>query len=245
MFIIPMVGLSSRFFREGYTLPKYQLPLWGATVFTHVMNSFKSYFETDDFLFLIRDDKNTISFINNEVTRLGIKNYSSILFKNDTRGQAETVYLGTKDISDDTEFYIFNIDTIRVNFKKPDLLHTCDGYLEVFHGDGDHWSFAVIDNHGNVIRTTEKNRVSELCSDGLYYFKRKSDFDKSFEQALQHGEIVKGEYFVAPLYNYLISTSKVIKYHLIPKTDVYFCGTPKEYIDLAPETLTRELANGI
>lgn len=33
MFIIPMAGLSSRFFKAGYTKPKYQLDLNGETVF--------------------------------------------------------------------------------------------------------------------------------------------------------------------------------------------------------------------
>ncbi|HGG7172902.1 TPA: capsular biosynthesis protein, partial [Escherichia coli] len=33
MFVITMAGLSSRFFNAGYTVPKYQLPLHGQTVF--------------------------------------------------------------------------------------------------------------------------------------------------------------------------------------------------------------------
>ncbi len=52
MFVLPMVGLSSRFFDAGYTLPKYQLPLHGRTVFAHVVDSFRDYFDSDEFLFI-------------------------------------------------------------------------------------------------------------------------------------------------------------------------------------------------
>jgi len=234
MFVIPMVGLSTRFFKAGYTLPKYQLPLWGATVFTQVMRSFKNYYETDEFLFLCRDDHDAHTFISTEIKRLGLKNYRILSFEGETRGQAETVCIGMEDILDEIELFIFNIDTIRPNFLKPDFLSSCDGYLEVFEGDGDHWSFVVPGEDNNVISTTEKDRVSNFCSDGLYFFKKKSDLIESFRHSLAQSETIMGEFYVAPLYNYLISKSKIVKYHLISKTDVIFCGTPAEYLALDP-----------
>ena len=39
----------------------------------------------------------------------------------------------------------------------------------------------------------------------------------------------KGELYVAPLYNYLISKNKEIHYELISRYEVVFCGTPDEY----------------
>ena len=29
------------------------------------------------------------------------------------------------------------------DFKKPEWVNDCDGYLEVFKDEGDHWSFAL------------------------------------------------------------------------------------------------------
>ena len=43
---------------------------------------------------------------------------------------------------------------------------------------------------------------------------------------------VNGEYYIAPLYNSMISNDKKIFYHLIQKEDVIFTGTPSEYIEL-------------
>lgn len=52
----------------------------------------------------------------------------------ETRGQAESAYIGLKDINYTDGIYIFNIDTIRHDYTKPDFINNCDGYLEVFEG---------------------------------------------------------------------------------------------------------------
>ena len=48
-----MAGLSSRFFKAGYTKPKYQLDLNGETVFSWSVRSFERYFKTDKFCFYL------------------------------------------------------------------------------------------------------------------------------------------------------------------------------------------------
>lgn len=50
---------------------------------------------------------------------------------------------------------------------------------------GKHWSFILPDQNGNVSRTTEKIRISNLCSDGLYYFKDKYIFESAFNNAVK------------------------------------------------------------
>ena len=54
MIIIPMAGKSSRFYKAGYTLPKFMLPLNGKTIFEEAVSSFKKYFKTD-FFFLLQE----------------------------------------------------------------------------------------------------------------------------------------------------------------------------------------------
>ncbi|HGE4471379.1 TPA: capsular biosynthesis protein, partial [Escherichia coli] len=212
MFVITMAGLSSRFFNAGYTVPKYQLPLHGQTVFYHSINSFHNYFHSDDFIFIIRNIFETSVFIKSECKKLGIKNFEIITLDKETRGQAESAYIGLKDINYTDGIYIFNIDTIRHDYTKPDFINNCDGYLEVFEGEGKHWSFILPDQNGNVSRTTEKIRISNLCSDGLYYFKDKYIFESAFNNAVKKNNEIAGEYYVAPLYNTLIQDGKVIKY---------------------------------
>jgi hypothetical protein len=224
-----MAGLSSRFFKAGYTIPKYQLELNKTSVFAHSVLSFKKYFDSELFVFVVRNIYDTPSFVETEARNLGISNFKVIILDHETRGQAETAYLATKEFKEDFPIYIFNIDTFRYDYIKPQFIDTCDGYLEVFRAEGEHWSFVLPDGPEKVIKTTEKDRISELCSDGLYYFKQKSVFESLFLDALTNNRTVRGEFYVAPLYNELISRGARVKYQEIELSQIDFCGTPEEY----------------
>jgi dTDP-glucose pyrophosphorylase len=228
-----MAGLSSRFFQAGYSIPKYQLRLGDQTVFYHSVRSFANYFDKEKFVFVVRDIYDTSNFVKTEVKKLEIKDFDIVVLGHETRGQAETAYLGLEQYKEDFPVYIFNIDTIRHNYIKPHFIDKCDGYLEVFRAEGEHWSFVLPNGKENVLKTTEKERISDLCSDGLYYFKSKNLFKKIFLEAVEMSNIVRGEYYIAPLYNTLIAQGASIKYQIIEFSQIDFCGTPQEYKSLS------------
>ena len=88
----------------------------------------------------------------------------------DTSGQAESLFIGLEDYRNDFPIYVFNIDTIQHNFKKPSIASSCDGFPRNFRGSGSNWSFVEPGDNYSVIRTTEKDPISNLCSNGLYFF---------------------------------------------------------------------------
>lgn len=234
--IFPMAGQSSRFFKAGYTQPKYMLDLAGKSLFSRVIGGFEFYFEKAEFLFIYRDLQDTGHFISAECAKLGLKNHQSIELEKETLGQAHTVMLGLEEakMGADEELLIFNIDTIRPDFRLPQNLDRVDGYLEVFEGEGEQWSFVLPSEEGScrVIKTSEKERISHLCSTGLYYFKRASDFMSVFRKMWAQKRLSKGEFFIAPMYNELILQGGVVVYEPIAREAVLFCGTPLEYEDL-------------
>lgn len=227
MFLIPMAGRSSRFYNAGYSVPKYRLMLAGGSVFDQAVGSFAAYFETDFFRFVVRADDGAADFVPDAARRLGIRDFDLLVLERETAGQAETVSLGLAGLSAQEPVYIFNIDTFRPGFRK--ACQGCDGYLEVFEAPGDHWSFVEPGPDGRVLRTTEKDRISNLCSDGLYYFRTPALFEDAYIQARESGASVKGEYFVAPLYNHLIGAGRDVRYTVVPRQEVILCGTPAEY----------------
>ena len=233
MFVFPMLGKSSRFFDLGYNVPKFQRPLNNSTVFNYVIRSFYRYFHSDSFLFLCRSDFDSAEFITQEIRKLGLQNYQIMLFDVETEGQADTVYQGMEGMPDNEELYIFNIDTFRPGFVKPDKFQLGDGYLETFIADGDNWSFIVPGPNQTVLRTVEKERVSNLCCSGLYYFRNKILFEESFLHYKVNRMYLNGELYVAPLYNYLISQGRDIRYNIINNESVIPCGTPAEYEKLS------------
>jgi hypothetical protein len=234
MIVIPMVGLSSRFFKSGYTKPKYMLELGEKTVFEHSVGSFEYYFCSHKFLFIVRADYDTPEFVEKKATELGIKDFSIVTLTHETKGQAETVALGLKDIKYKGPITIFNIDTFRLNFRFPEKVF--DGYLEVFKGSGANWSYVktVEENSLLVSETAEKVEISDLCCTGLYHFTNSDFFLKYYEQQKNTDESLwqAGELYVAPMYNSLIQEGCKITYDLIHRKDVVFCGVPDEYESL-------------
>lgn len=239
-----MAGVSSRFARAGYEKPKYQLEINQRPLFDYCVLSFKNYFDSERFVFIVRDLV-AKQFVINRCKQLEIKKAAIIVLDKETRGQAETVYLGLKSLCgfDSLErLLIFNIDTIRANYVFPDEIGSVNGYLEVFDGEGDGWSFVEPGENGNVLMTTEKVRISNLCSTGLYYFSTIEIFENYFEKTLQISpeNLQGGEYYIAPIYNDLISDGLVIKYIEIKSDQVIFSGVPAEYEYLLenPQQLT-------
>lgn len=236
MIVFPMVGMSSRFFKEGYSKPKYMLEAHSKTVFHWVVSSFldSSIALNEKILFVIKKDYyDTDIFIDNYFSSIGFKNYEYVILEEMTTGQAETVFLGLKKTSAnfDEPLTIFNIDTIRLKpFSRP--IAGSQNYLEVFIGDGDHWSFAETDENGAVIKVTEKVRISKYCSDGLYNFDKISTFLDLYEDTKSdEAYITNNEKYVAPLYNKLIMAKVDVNIDVIENHNLIFCGVPKEYED--------------
>ena len=228
MLVFPMAGKSQRFINEGYITKKYALPLWGETVLHWVLKPFaKNLIEKIIFVGLEDlDDK----YLSNECSRLGIKDYEIIKLIHETKGQAETVYLGTlKHEADMERLYIFNIDTVLKEFNYVSSSDDTDGYIDVTTVDGDHWSFANIDQSDRVLEVAEKIRISDWCSNGLYYFKKLSYFRESYLMTEKEKKTINGEYYIAPLFNELIRGGRVVKVRKMSHTNMVSCGTPAEY----------------
>lgn len=244
MILITMAGLSKRFTDAGYDRPKYMLPLGGRSLFEHSVGSFARYFDSVPFAFVLRDVQGTHAFVAETTAAMGVKTSTVITLDAPTVGQAQTAALGLRQAGFDPNLptTIFNIDTFRPDFVFPQRQLDQDGYLEVFRGSGDNWSFArtAPDDPERVVETTEKRPISDLCSTGLYHFARAGDFLDAYDQALagvetgDAGDLLgpRGELYVAPLYNHLIARDRRIGVDIVPRESVIFCGVPAEYTDL-------------
>ncbi|CAA0327572.1 Capsular polysaccharide biosynthesis protein [Alteromonas infernus] len=238
MIVIPMAGLSSRFKRAGFDLPKYMLEAQGYTLFEHSVLSFKRFFESEKFLFICLDVHNTVEFVKVKSEKLGIKKFEIVCLSHPTSGQAETVALGLEEseITDDERLIIFNIDTFRPGYQLPLNFDTnkVDGYLETFIGSGANWSNVVPESPGSskVSLTAEKKELSEFCCTGLYMWK---NFRLFFSEAFNKmkckslNELDGNEYYIAPMYNYIIETGGDVRFSVVDRSDVVFCGVPEEY----------------
>jgi hypothetical protein len=238
-FVFPMAGESRRFAQAGYQEPKFRLPIHGASLFDHVVRGFAAYFDMDLFVFIARDSE-AAGFVTERCQTLGIAKPVIVTLDTPTAGQAETVFLGLEKagIDDSEAVTIFNIDTIRPGYSKPARFAdpAWAGYLEVFHGTGEQWSFVAPDpdDPDGVARVTEKLPISDLCCTGLYHFRRAGDFRWTYRNpAPPASEAERRERYVAPLYNSLIARGDRIAFRVIDPSRIVFCGTPEQYEHVA------------
>jgi NDP-sugar pyrophosphorylase family protein len=236
MIVFPMAGLSSRFTAAGYKRPKYMLEAHGRTLFSHAIAGFSAYFDTTPFLFIARDVSGSEAFIRSQATALGVREFEIVILDQETAGQADTVARGLKTagISSDGRLTIFNIDTFRSGFRYPDFEGSpIDGFLEVFRGAGANWSYVRPTDEGNdrVAETAEKRSISNLCCTGLYDFASRQTYLEAFE-TYRNDDAVRSdvnELYIAPMYNLLIRNGADIRYSVIDRSQVIFCGVPAEY----------------
>ena len=56
----------------------------------------------------------------------------------------------------------------------------------------------------------------------------------------EKNKLEKGEFYIAPMYNALISQNADIRYELIDLNQILFCGTPSEYENLKKLNLNQK-----
>ena len=231
MIVLPMAGAGVRFEYAGYKTPKWALPIGGRTVLEWSLLSFSKLFENERFLMIHRDDNSVTEFVKSMAAGIGVKNLEIVCLDRPTRGQAETVHEGLiqTSVPFDEQVTIFNIDTIRPGYEPSSRQLSSDGWLECVYASGDHWSFVIEDSEepGRVLKVTEKERTSDHCSTGLYYFSERQIFDETFAEECSNWH--SGELFVAPLFNHAVKHGYRVLFDHISENDVFFSGTPDEY----------------
>ncbi len=223
MIVICLAGESSRFFNEGYEIVKYKLPIGK---YNSVIEGILDFIPRSEKILVILNNKYSDKYFISSL--LQFMNFTSfeIVEINSTKGQIESVYNGLSAASSFINYSdvltIYNGDTIR---KINNWSHfEGDGCLEVFKSSGNHWSF--VDKLGAVSLVKEKERISNLCSSGLYYFSSVKLFIDFYNEYINFED---GELFVAPMYNLLIKNNFDVKSVISSKSKFIFCGTPKEY----------------
>jgi NDP-sugar pyrophosphorylase family protein len=211
--VVPMAGAGTRFAAEGVETPKYLLEARGATILQWAISSLPLHLASRIVFVTLAEHERRFR-ISKTLAELVPHRLESTVLDLDrvTRGQAETVMLAQDRVSFDDQLIIFNIDTwfrsSTFDLRLTGHLSSGDGVMGAGRMPGDAWSFAEVDRSGNVMRTAEKERISDNALTGLYHFARAGDFFAAAQDAIRSGRTTRGEYYVAPLYNDLIADGR-------------------------------------
>lgn len=230
-FVIPMAGKGSRFVKAGYKLPKYMISINGKTLFEYSMESLPLEI-ANKIVFICLEEHNQYNVSQFIQEKINHNNIKIIKLKEVTRGQAETVYLAKNFIDKHDDILIYNIDTAFKSKNLKDILSDSkkkkNGVIGAFLDKtlDDKWSFALLDNNKNVVKTTEKEKISNYALTGLYHFSMASDFFDIAQLWIENKKMIRNEFYIAPMYNDLIKNNK--KYILDIVDEFIPLGTPDE-----------------
>jgi dTDP-glucose pyrophosphorylase len=228
--LIPMAGRGSRFKKAGFTEPKPLIDVLGEPMVEWALKSFDFLKKVKSYrlIFVIlreHDEKHGLAK-KLKTVRKGA-NVEVIAIDQVTRGQAETALAARHIIDNNNRLFIYNCDT----YSTSDIWNIIeaedpDGIMACFRATDPRYSFAKIDASGHVTETAEKKAISGLASNGMYYFKRGSDFVRAADRMIRENALAGGEFYVAPLYNELLKSGKKIRVAIADKNHVI--GTPEE-----------------
>lgn len=228
--IITMAGAGSRFKKVGYKEPKYMIKAKGKTLFEWALDSLTGYNEhVEKYIFVVRREDNSSNFIQEQCKKYNIDNIKIIEIDHLTDGQATTCMLAIPYCNPNHGIMIYNIDTYVESgeLKYSDI--SGDGHIPCFHAAGDHWSFVKLDDQGHAVEVREKERISNNCTLGAYYFSSAKLYEDLYNEYYaddQHVE--KNEKYIAPLYNFMIEKELPVTISIVNANKVHVLGTPEE-----------------
>jgi dTDP-glucose pyrophosphorylase len=205
--VIPMAGLGSRFAKAGYSTPKPLIPVHGIPMIRVVIENIRPS-GAHRFIFICQ---------RSHVQQYGLADKlkawapGCTLVELDglTEGAACTVLTARSDIDAALPLMIANSDQyvdIDIDAYLADMdRRKLDGLIMTMYADDPKWSFAGVDAQEMVTRVVEKQPIYRHATVGIYNFRSGADFVRGADSMIAKDLRVNGEFYVAPVYNELIS----------------------------------------
>jgi hypothetical protein len=140
---------------------------------------------------------------------------SSRIIPQETAGALTTAAFGLQDVSDSSPFLIIpsnsKISTLSIKYFREAMSRSAAlvGAV-VFEGSDPLYSYARVDNTGQIVEIVEKEVSGSCALAGYYYFKDKELFARCVEWALVNNVQREGKFFLSPALNYFLANSMEI-----------------------------------
>ena len=223
--LLPVAGKAQRFLDQSYIMPKPLINVSKRHMIDWALDSMN--IKNANLIFIVRED-HILSFDIDKILKKKFgRNVKIVVAKSITEGAACTCLLAEKHINNDSPLVIYTPD---VTFSKKWDPYTFknDGHLLIFKSNSSAHSYAKVNEKGFVTQTAEKKVISDNAAVGVYSFKKGSDFVKAAKLMIDSQDKFNNEYYICPVYNYLIKDGKKITISKVDKMHVL--GTPEDLI---------------
>ena len=214
--IIPAAGRGSRFVGSEFDKPKPLIEWDGKNMIEHVIENFST-------------EGNSIFLLCREHHKILIEGCNIMTIDYTTDGPAISAALFRESIDMEEELIITNCDQIILDWDKEKFLthaRNYDAALGCFISTEPHNSYVRVDGENLVVEVKEKEVISNIATNGLHYWKKAKYFFDSLDEMVTRKDTTRGEYYVAPSYNYLIEKDYKIGIFMFNRH--FPIGTPEQ-----------------
>lgn len=227
--IMPMGGAGSRFFKNGFVMPKPLIEINGRPFFYWATMSIKRYVDIADLTFVVLQEHIDEFYIDCEIQKWFSEARIEVIPRV-LPGAVMTCLEGLRNIHDDQPVLFNDCDHMFCCAAFNDVVNggnwDFDGALLTFRSDQPQFSYVRYAEDGKtVIGTVEKEVVSGQAICGAYMVRNADIFRRMADQYLE--ECSYSEYFVSGIYNVMCREKMIIRNYEVD-FHVPF-GTPAEY----------------
>jgi NDP-sugar pyrophosphorylase family protein len=230
--VIPMAGAGRRFAEVGYKVPKPLIPIDGVPMIRLVIANLRPT-QPHRFIFVCQS-----THVERYNLKTSLQDWApgALVLEVDglTEGAACTVLAAREFIANEEALMIANSDQW-INASIDDYLSamsvsSVDGLVMTMTACDPKWSFVELDSLNFIKRVVEKEVISSEATVGIYNFRRGLDFVLGAEAMIRNNLRVNGEFYVAPVFNMLISGGCKVAIHNVgsEKAGMYGLGTPDD-----------------
>lgn len=239
-----MAGRGSRFSDAAHKNPEYSKPkplinIQGKPMIVWAVESLP-FIKPRDLIFIILQEHQDSFHLKDELIRFFSPQIKVILIPHPTRGAAATALAAKPFLDPDEEIIIADSDQYldSANLYQAILNKTFDtnGIIPVDRPIDTQikHSYTLADSHNLALKVAEKD--PQLASQGAYsnigayYFSKAKIFIDAIEAMIKAGAVSgppsRQEFFVAPVYQYLIEHRQ--KVYVAPSPNAWRLGTPED-----------------
>lgn len=231
---MPMAGEGSRFLKEGWNIPKPLIQLHGKELFLRAISSVSGNGIPMKYSFIVRQEHIDKYEIDKGIKAV-LPNANIFAVLKTTRGAVETCLMAREAIAQDDAVLVMDCDlefrsrgftdaVVTILSKSAEEVN--GGMLVSFDSNKHRYSYAETDEVGRVLRTAEKEVISNHALCGAYFFSNASSFLYAADSLMNEVNFSKPEYYVSLLYNYLLKRGDYVG--LAKMEEYYSYGTPEE-----------------
>ena len=231
--LITLAGDGSRFFQEGYKIPKPLIPINGVPMIFRAVDCLP---KADKYVFVCKTD-HIEKYNLGTILAERYHNVEIITVDKTTKGQACTAEIGiiNSSIKDDDEILIsscdYGLEWNKEEYDKidSDVIVWTTVHNKAFSDNPSAYSWLDIDENKNLLKTYVKQKIFEDSYNnhaivGTFYFKKSRYFLDSLKQIYKNNITSNGEFYIDNIFNMI--TNLDVK---IFDVEEYYCwGTPKD-----------------